>query len=181
MRPHKDQFTVNVTLLATETDIVHNQWEHKNLSYHGRAQHMDKFTKQMLSMEWYIIKPTENYDQLNIHWQQGNNSEQSPLGTWWCYIGNKVWIKETREHIWFGTSTFLRSAHAWNATWYTVNSLNMKPPRLWMYSAVGVLYNSSSVIPIITFSALSLVDSTDDHPLDCSTSSIIYSTERKIS
>lgn len=118
---------------------------------------------------------------VNIHWQQGNNSEQSPLGTWWCYIGNKVWIKETREHIWFGTSTFLRSAHAWNATWYTVNSLNMKPPRLWMYSAVGVLYNSSSVIPIITFSALSLVDSTDDHPLDCSTSSIIYSTERKIS
>lgn len=121
-----------------------------------------------------------------INWTFIDNKEitvnrDCPLGTWWCYIGNKVWIKETREHIWFGTSTFLRSAHAWNATWYTVNSLNMKPPRLWMYSAVGVLYNSSSVIPIITFSALSLVDSTDDHPLDCSTSSIIYSTERKIS
>lgn len=25
MSPHKDQFTVNVTLLATETEIVHNQ------------------------------------------------------------------------------------------------------------------------------------------------------------
>lgn len=72
------------------------------------------------------------------------------------------------------TLTFLKSAAALNAVWYAVNGLFKNPPRLVTYSAVGKLYNSSSVTPTITFSAFALSVSTEDQFFDLPTYSITF-------